>query len=73
MMDTGGPAFPNRGDNSDQWPYYDGMTLFDYYAGQALAGYRANPGYQNTSSIEIANRSLEDAKVMLEIRKKYLE
>ena len=32
----GGPAFPNRADNSIAYPYYDGMTLRDYFAGQAL-------------------------------------
>ena len=35
---TGGPAFPNRGDNSPGFPYYDGMTLRDWFAGQVLMG-----------------------------------
>ena len=37
---TGGPAFPvPAGCGEDQ-----GMTLLDYFAGQWLAGYIANPG-----------------------------
>ena len=35
--DTGGPAFPNRGDNSPGHFNYDGMTLEDWFAGQALS------------------------------------
>lgn len=36
----GGPAFPSfdRGDSSD----FEGMTLRDYFAGQALAGLTGN-------------------------------
>lgn len=40
--DGGGPAFPmdhDHGSWRDQWP---GMTLRDYFAGQALAGLCAN-------------------------------
>ena len=35
-------AFPNLGDNSNDSEIYDGMTLLDYFAGQALTGYVAN-------------------------------
>lgn len=34
-QDTGGPAFPNRGDNTPDNPIYDGMTLLDYFAAHA--------------------------------------
>jgi hypothetical protein len=34
-------AFPNRGDNSPGCEIYDGMTLRDYFAGQALASVKA--------------------------------
>lgn len=38
---TGGQAFPQPlavGPNDDMYPAYPGMTLRDYFAGQALAG-----------------------------------
>ena len=38
--DNSGPAFPNRG-NETYWTE-PGMTLRDYFAGQALAGICAN-------------------------------
>ena len=31
----GGPAFPNVGDNSPEFPFYDGMTLRDWFAAHA--------------------------------------
>jgi len=42
---TGGPAFPEIGNiahNSD-WQNESGMTLRDWFAGQALLGILANP------------------------------
>jgi len=40
---TGGPAFPRNG-HPDKGDFpEDGMTLRDYFAGQALAGIMANP------------------------------
>ena len=37
QFNDGGPAFPNRGDNTPTNPIYDGMSLRDWFAGQALA------------------------------------
>jgi hypothetical protein len=34
----GGPAFPTVGRDGNWQPHVDGMTLRDYFAGQALAG-----------------------------------
>ena len=34
----GGPAFPNQQDNTPGHQIYDGMSLRDWLAGQALAG-----------------------------------
>lgn len=38
-LDTGGPAFPTV---AGQTVYSNGMSLRDYFAGQALAGLLAN-------------------------------
>jgi hypothetical protein len=47
-MNNGGPAFPQHGWTSDptvleRMKDQSGMTLRDYFAGQALAGLCANP------------------------------
>lgn len=39
MKETGGPAYPNSGDNTPDNKIYDGMTLRDYFAGQVLVSY----------------------------------
>lgn len=44
---NGGQAFPQPmaiSPNGDAYPAYPGMTLRDWFAGQALAGLCANPG-----------------------------
>ena len=54
----GGPAFPiytlqcdNRGHLTNVATYLNGMTLRDYFAGQALAGLLANP------TLDVTNKS----------------
>lgn len=37
-IDDGGPAFPMQGQPEDRYEGYLGMTLRDWFAGQALAG-----------------------------------
>ena len=39
--DNGGPAFARAADDGELWGS-DGMSLRDYFAGQALAGLTAN-------------------------------
>lgn len=52
MKDDGGPAFPELDCFVDQhgekpaYSAYHGMTLRDYFAGQALAGLCANDGIE---------------------------
>jgi hypothetical protein len=41
---TGGPAFPTEPRSSVHGKKYDGMTLRDWFAGQALAGLLAQGG-----------------------------
>lgn len=55
------PAFPNKGDNTPGYEIYDGMTLRDYFAGQALAGILARSGHV----LCIAKQSYEIADAML--------
>ena len=81
MSGNGGPAFPRPlshdglpkdcdtfGDRPERCDEQDGMTLRDYIAAQALAGYRANPAFQALSPREAAEHSYEDATYMLEQR-----
>ncbi len=59
---TGGPAYPTlTGGQVDEGVWrFEGMTLFDFYAGQVLAA---------GGTVEEA---CEDAQAMLELRKQYL-
>ena len=64
--DNGGPAFPIlKTDTHDTWP---GMTLRDWLAGQALAGFCADPNVTGTAA-EIATVAYRMADAMLEARK----
>ena len=61
----GGPAFPRE--NSD-WGV-PGMTLRDWFAGQALSGILANPhNLREVTFIDMANDSYRFADVMLVAR-----
>ena len=67
----GGPAFPHTDDicpNGSQ--YYPGMTLRDWFAGQAMAGLLANPEFRNQSVEEHAMCALWAADAMLAERAK---
>jgi len=43
--DDGGPAFPLQSIGPEYPPGYAGMSLRDWFAGQALAGILANPNH----------------------------
>ena len=63
------PAFPNKGDNSPENSYYDGMTLRDYFAGQALIALSGNFNCRGQSdSKSTANMAYCFADAMLEAR-----
>lgn len=73
QINDGGPAFPSKANNTDK---FEGMSLRDWFAGQALAGILASP---NTIKIndepigsanEYADVAYGVADVMLERRKK---
>jgi hypothetical protein len=62
MLDT--PAFPlavlDQGDSGNLMlvEFTRGMTMFDYFAGQALAGLSANVGTIHLPPLEVAKRAL---------------
>ncbi len=58
-INDGGPAYPEvRVLNGDNWNpaikvYYSGMTLRDWFAGQALCGMMANSYYHESGIVPI--------------------
>jgi hypothetical protein len=68
-MKDGGPAFPSKINNDYEIAFFPGMTLRDWFAGQALMGMLAC-GYahdENTSSFTAA-ASYQMADAMLAAR-----
>lgn len=73
--DNGGPAFPAMGNDMSghgMIGHVPGMTLLDYFAGQALSGLMAYPGddrrgsWNNNASDEcVASKAYELAATML--------
>jgi hypothetical protein len=73
VKDDGGQAFPQPlaiGPSDDMYPAYPGMTLRDWFAGQALA--MMIPAYVNLpdSAELLARRSYAVADAMIEERTK---
>lgn len=70
---TGGPAFPvtfEGGSNNGDAPFFhEGMTLRDYFAGQALVGIVSNHIDHETMSAKVANICYRYADAMMEARK----
>ncbi len=62
--DNGGPAFPMAPDVSGHW---SGMTLRDWFAGQALAGMLTNPDDLHGAA-DAAKIAYAMADAMLEAR-----
>jgi hypothetical protein len=61
---SGGPAYPTYPKGFSQ-----GMTLRDYFAGQAMQGFAANRTYSELSDAQLAKASYLMADAMLEARK----
>lgn len=64
---TGGPAFPT---SDVGWGPTKGMTLRDYFVGQALAGMIQNPIAADAGKDLVAEQAYLYADVMLEERDK---
>lgn len=60
ITETGGPAFPSQS--------APGMTLRDWFAGQALAGICADPASASSGAGELARASYNLADAMLRAR-----
>ena len=67
VIDDGGPAFPN---NDQHGCAFAGMTLRDWFAGQALAGLIANEGmFNDARKMKDGERCYKQADAMLAARK----
>ena len=68
---TGGQAYPRAGAQANAgWSRpTNGMTLLDYFAGQALAGLAGNSGLHDRLDYrQLASLSYDMADAMLEVR-----
>ncbi len=72
MTDTSGPAFPHFDPETgaDNGLFHCGMTLRDWFAGQAMQGMSANGDFSDSDYAEVAKWSYEQADAMLAERKK---
>ena len=75
--DTGGPAFPvtlPSGESYQGHLPHDGMTLRDYFAAKALAGFAANPSMIDSNDSKaiayMADSAYQVADAMLAARVK---
>jgi hypothetical protein len=69
MQNEGGPAFPVE-HTEDGMPWVNpGMSLRDWFAGQALAGYAADPASGNHAYAELAEWAFDAADAMLAARR----
>ena len=61
----GGPAFPNKGDGYGPTHNYDGMTLRQYYAGQALAGLLSDTGLLRADGRDVSSLAVAVADALI--------
>lgn len=63
----GGPAFPLPTGAGDK-AWRQGMSLRDWFAGQALSGFLASDTYSEESAADLAKWSYQQADAMLKAR-----
>ncbi len=72
-IDDGGPAFPvppfTQPNGDFDWGR-DGMSLREYFAGQALMGILANPASKTCTVVEHVDEAYLYATTMMEYRKR---
>lgn len=86
MKPDGGPAFPGPGEiflDGPQGKYLQsawgaqgstGMSLHSWFAGQALAGLRANPhAWEELTRSEMVTKAFDDADAMIAMIKARVE
>lgn len=76
MSDNGGPAFPVSKHPEQQFPYAEGMTLRDWFAGQVISQIgvyvkmdESSGEYYIVNKTMQAQKAYEFADAMLEARK----
>ena len=67
-INDGGPAFPLINEHTHPTTINNGMTLRDYFAGQALAGILVSPNFTEASTKDIVERAFWFADAMLDER-----
>jgi hypothetical protein len=75
LVDDGGPAFPRAPGSTDyeSWSAHKGMTLLDYFAGQALVGMMQLEDWKDRVPTEIACWAYDQAEAMLAERTRRAE
>ena len=70
-IDNGGPAYPGTANTNNEYSdtMYPGMTLRDWFAGQALCGIMANPVFSCIGDDARNAIALDQADKMLSARK----
>jgi hypothetical protein len=64
----GGPAFPFINEHTHPTTINHGMTLRDYFAGQALAAVLVSSNYREASTKDVVERAYWFADAMLDER-----
>ena len=67
-INDGGPAFPLINEHTHPTTINNGMTLRDYFAGQALASLLVSPNFTEASTKDIVERAFWYADAMLDER-----
>ena len=68
-IDDGGHAYPTLFTTPDIGSGFKGMTLRDWFAGQAIAGFAANPKNREWTAKECANDAYQYADAIIKARK----